>query len=675
MENDREYDQVMYNIQRQGGSIVSLLLFTAKMQMQMYVFLARMVKKAFVSSGVLGRYETFLQKTEGKYNIYNIPIPEAHTDKVMRLQALEEMLDKEKNPLRVRELKKKIEGIKNEVPEIKELEKLGISHFVLPKLNGGENTLQVAIGKNDLPNFKVWYMNHINDTLSGGEVSLEELKRFTEGNYSIFNMPFEGDEVQKMLHDFDILGINYTLLPDLNVGDGYTQIAVANKDQAGMDGWFRLWKEGQLQAGLEPGDYQKISESTYLETSAIDTEDYIAGTDQKYQDANNEFENSPGAVQADLPKDPQQADTGKNADYEKLDHDPDFVKISINRKTLVDHTDIQSLSPEIKQAAEEQGLFLSRIPGKYGRNMEMTAIPKSRVFVTDEGQTFIAFLPKNEKTLVGTADGNFFTRPFADVYAPYHEVSRGLKKIENLVVKSINDVNINETKAPQQGQEISVAKKTAHGVKTPGAAGRAVQEVKTPETDGRAVQEVKTPEADGRAAQEVKTPEAAGKAAYKEPAEQSGGLSPEQLMAAVREKEWSAFKDSTSPEYAKMAEDWNYQKITIGAEQLEGISNKERQHDAQHGFFSSKIPLDSSGRRLIIPSRQVFRSQDGASLVGFLPRNDSVMTQYPRDMATGKPGRIERELSMYIVPYYNEYDRTKPSAVKPNAPQPAAPKL
>ena len=424
MENDREFDQVMYNIQRQGGSIVSLLLFTAKMQMQMYVFLARMVKKAFVSSGVLGRYETFLQKTGGKYNIYNIPIPEMHKDRVMRLQALEEMLDKEKNPMKARELRKKMEAIKKEVPELAQLEKLGITHYVLPKLNGGENTLQVAIGKDDIPNFKVWYMNHINDTLSGGAVSLEELKTFTEGNYSIFNMPFEGDEVKKMLHDFDVLGINYTLLPDLNVGDGYTQIAVANKDQASMDGWFKLWKDGQLASGAEPGDYQKISEEAYMETSAIDTEDYIAGTDQKYQDANREFEESPEAVTADMPEPRDQiTDSSQDPRYQELDSSPEYQKITINKETLVDgHTADKTL----RKTSENYGMFLSRIPG----SQDTLILPKARIFLTDGGKTYVGFLAKNEMTMVGHPDGKISRLPFKDVYAPYDIVNRGMDKVK-----------------------------------------------------------------------------------------------------------------------------------------------------------------------------------------------------------------------------------------------------
>lgn len=427
MENEYEFERTLYNVQQHGGSIVSLLIFSAQMQMKLLVFLSRMAQKALVASGVVGKYSSFMQKTDGKYNIYNIPIPEQHTDKVLRLQELEKMLDKEKNPIKAKELRKKIRTIQKEVPELAQLEKLGITHFVLPKLNGSENTLQVAVGKNDIQGFKVWYMNHISDTLSGGAVSLDELKTFTEGNYSIFNMPFEGEEIQKMLHDFDILGINYTLLPDLHVGDGYTQIAVANKDQASMDGWFKLWREGQLASGAEPGDYQKISEEAYMETAVIDTEDYIAGTDQKYQDANREFAESPEAVNVDMPQKPQDQITDSSQDprFQEFDNSPEYQKITINRETLVDtHT----VNETLRKTSENYGMFLSRIPG----SQRTLILPKNRVFLTDDGKTYVAFLPKNNFTMVGETNGKISRLQFEDAYAPYDIVNRGMGKVKSI---------------------------------------------------------------------------------------------------------------------------------------------------------------------------------------------------------------------------------------------------
>lgn len=447
MENDKEMEKILMNIKQGGGGIVSLLLFTAQMQMQLFVFLARMAKKAFIASGTLGKYQTFLAKTEGKFQIYNIPIPKQHAEKIIQLGEMEVKLEREKNRSVAKSLRKEIEALKKEIPELSQLEKLGISHYVLPKLNGGENSLQVAVAKNDIPNFKVWYLNHLNDGLSGGELGLGELKSFTEGNYSIFNLPFEGGEVQDMLHDFDVLGMNYSLLPDLKVGDGYTQVAVANKDQETLDGWFAIWKEKQIQEGKEARDYRKISREAYLETSEIDVEDYIAGTDQKYREADAEFSQAEGAVDVmeNMGKETIKDDTSK--EFQALSENPDYVKISINHETLVDRGS-HRLSEETREIAEKTGQFLSRIPGTFGPTRQETLVlPKSRVFRTDEGKTYVGFLPKNGRTLVMKADGKFERRTFEEAYKPYDVVQRGFNKVQNMA---------KEGEAP--GQEKSMEK-------------------------------------------------------------------------------------------------------------------------------------------------------------------------------------------------------------------------
>lgn len=431
MENE-EVDRILYNVSRQGNSMLSLMLFAAQAQMQLFVFLHRMVSKALISGGALGKFESFLQKTEGKYDIYNIPVSEMNKDKVLRMQELERMIDEEKSPLKKHEYQKKIEQIKKETPELVELEKMGITHFALPKLNGGENTLQVAVGRGDAPKFKLWYMNHINDTLTGGALTFGELKTFTEGAYGIFNMPFEGPEVEKMLHDFEVLGINYTLLPDLNVGDGHTQIAVANKDQPGLDGWFQMWKEGKLASGEDPGDYKKISEHEYVQTAEMDAGDYIDGADKEYKDADLEFAQEGKA--ADAPKGQiEEMKSEFSEEFKKLESDPDLIKISINWDTLVNKDNFREPPGADRIRNTPPGYFLSRIPGTWGSHQETLVLPQSRVFTTDEGQTFVAFLSRKEKTMVITPENRIERRDFEAAYRPYHKVERNFKKVEGLM--------------------------------------------------------------------------------------------------------------------------------------------------------------------------------------------------------------------------------------------------
>lgn len=462
MENDRDIDQILMNVRQAGGGIVSLLVLSAQMEMKLLVFLSRMAEKALVSSGILGRYKTFMKKTEGKFHIYNIPVTAEQTKNILRLQELETKLEQEKNPIAARSIRKEIGEIQKEIPELSQLDKLGITHYVMPKLNGGENTLQVAVDKKDVDKFKTWFVNHLNDKLSGGEMLLGELQTFTEGNYGIFNMPFEGDELTDVLHDFNVLGINYTVLPDLKAGDGYTQIAVANKDQGSLDGWFRMWKEKQMQEGRELGDYRQISQEAYLETAEMDAGDYIAGTDRKYKEADAEFSQSEKAL--DVPySEPVRKEMSEA--YRKMENDPEYVKITINKESLVDHHSVNQLE---KENAERYGMFLSRVPGTFGENQRTLILPKDRVYEADNGRTYIGFLHKKEKTMVQMQDGKIAKLPFDEAYQPYHKVERGFKKVEDLIQTDIAEKAAERAikEAPKKAGEISskaadLARKTA----------------------------------------------------------------------------------------------------------------------------------------------------------------------------------------------------------------------
>lgn len=425
MDNDREVDRVLMNIKKGNKGAVSLLVFSAQMQMRLLVFLARMAEKAFVPNKTLGQYQDFLKKTEGKYQIYNIPVPGWHSERIVQLQEMEMKLEKTENRAAARSLRKEIEGLKKEIPELAQLEKLGITHFVLPKLNGRANTLQVAVGKDGIENFKAWYMNHLNDTLTGGSLSLEDLKAFTEDNYSIVNMPFEGESVKEMQHDFEVLGINYSILPDLSVGDGNTQVAVANKDQEKMNSWFQMWREKQLKEGNIPGDCRQISPEAYLETSEVDVEDYIAGTDRKYKEADAEFAKDGQTLELSG----KSIKNEHSPEFENLKKDPGYVMVTINKESLVDSL---QMTEALRCEAEKYGMFLSRLPGTWGENQEILALHKDMVFEADGGATYVAFLPKNEEVRVLACDGKPQRREPGDVLALYGRVERGFSKVGNL---------------------------------------------------------------------------------------------------------------------------------------------------------------------------------------------------------------------------------------------------
>lgn len=425
--DDRDLDYTMMNIQRYSGGTMSLVMLSTSMSVKLLTFLLRMAKKGLTSIKFADAYRDFMRKTEGDFTVYNIPLPQEHAEKLQenleKVHELEAELEAAKNPLKKGSLRKEIARIEKDMPEIEQLKRLNIDHCVLPKLNGSDNTLQVAVSNKDAPLFKNWFLNHLSANLSGGSKTMGELEALTESNYSIFNIPFEGDSLADMFQDFDTLAINYSLLPDLKIGDGYSQVAVANADRDKIQSWFKMYQDKKMATGEDIPEMYEMSRESYLQTSALDVEDYIANTDQKYQAADLEY-----AAQS---KDIQQKAVirGENAeDFQKLSRDSNFEKVTINKATLVDKA-----NKRIVSNLDAQGFFVSRIPKTYGENEKDLLVPKTRTFVLDDGKTYAVFLPKSEPSYVADAkSGRIEQWKFNEIKASYDRVDRNLRNVQKL---------------------------------------------------------------------------------------------------------------------------------------------------------------------------------------------------------------------------------------------------
>lgn len=451
MENDREVDQVLMNIKGSTGSIVSAYLFSARLTLQLLVFLMRMAKKGLVAAGFADNFKAFTQKTNGNYTVYNIPLSKEKAEKVKLLGELELKLQKANNPLEKVSIRNEIKRLQNEIPELEQLKKLGINHCVLPKLNGSVQTIQVAIDRKDDQLFKSWFIDHLTTGLSGGEKGMEDLKVFTEGNYSIFNMPFEGTELRNALSDFETLNMNYSILPDLKVGDGYTQLAIPNADRSKLETWFSMWKKKLLNEGKDPGEMYAMDQQSYMNMSSVDAKEYIANSEPQYQEANAEYEAKAISVpwSASLQKE-------NSEEYVRLLQDKNYEKITINEETLVNNMLISGKAAKMRK----NGYFISRVPGTYGEQQQILVLPKEQVFRTDEGKTYVAFLPKNGKTLIADSKGNVAEHDFASAYAPYKAVKRSLSKVENLKkgISPTKNAVLNKATAKKTAPKVTVPK-------------------------------------------------------------------------------------------------------------------------------------------------------------------------------------------------------------------------
>lgn len=421
MENDREVDSVMMNIRSTSGSILSAALFSARMTYKLMSFLFRLAKKGLVSAGAADRFLAFSNQTGGKYTAYNIPLSAENVKVMQELNKLELRLEQAKNPIEKGSLRREIEKLQKSIPEVEQLKRLGINFCVLPKLNGSEQTIQIAVSNENEQLFKNWFGNHLTAAMSsGGEKNLESIKVFTEGNYTILNMPFEKtEELEDMMSDFNTLGVNYAVLPDLNVGDGYTQVAVPNANRNQVEQWFRLWKERALANGEEPKDMFSVSESSYLNTAEINADKYINTADSPFQEVQAEYEkeSSPVAWAAGPGKENSEA-------FVRLDQDDRYEKITINKEKLVDYQQADF------EAYKQQGLFASRFPGTQKEGEKTLLVPMDKVFSTDDGKTYIAFLDKTAGHPVLERDGTQSIKNVEELKKTYADVNRGFQKVE-----------------------------------------------------------------------------------------------------------------------------------------------------------------------------------------------------------------------------------------------------
>lgn len=75
------------------------------------------------------------------------------------------------------------------------------------------------------------------------------IKNLTSGKTTIVSFPLE-DEEETIQEDFTSMGINYSQLPDLHVGDGEIQIVVANADLPKVESWYKLYRNDLLNEGV-----------------------------------------------------------------------------------------------------------------------------------------------------------------------------------------------------------------------------------------------------------------------------------------------------------------------------------------------------------------------------------------------------------------------------------------
>ena len=214
-------------------------------------FMARMVKEKIIDKKEFKDIQDFIKRTDGNFDVINIPV-----DQKLRLGA---------NAYPVR--------------EFENLKESGVRFMEMPDLNKEDHYVQLAVCKEDREIFDAWFGRYLGNKMSGGEKTIDSLLAFTERKTSIFSVPFEGKE-DIFRTDFDAMKINYTVMPDLKLGDGQVQIMVANYDTDKVRQWYELYQQSMLNRGETVADLNEIDMETYQKTAEMSTEEYINTGDE-----------------------------------------------------------------------------------------------------------------------------------------------------------------------------------------------------------------------------------------------------------------------------------------------------------------------------------------------------------------------------------------------------------
>lgn len=347
---------------------------TMRGQIKLIQYLARMAKENIINKKEVTNFQEFVKKTDGDYKLVNIPV-DLHGDLGTAWFGTDS-LDKD------------LEGLR----------KKGVQFFVMPDLDGADGYEQIAVARADEEVFAAWLESYIKTHMKGGEKDLDSLQAFTSESSKLYSIPFEGKE-EIFREDFENLRINYSILPDLKVGDGQIQIVVAAKDTEKLEHWYALYRKDMLKEGVNLPDLNPISMETYGKTAEMTEDEYVNTANEEAKAANAKYEKGKEGTQ--VQKVPLAE--GEHT-YEDFEGDLRYQKFTIDEETLVLNAKKKSdFIAEKFETVNQSGYFASRVPGTGGKNVQYLVVPKENVFEIESEngkKTFTVFLEKEKQPLV-----------------------------------------------------------------------------------------------------------------------------------------------------------------------------------------------------------------------------------------------------------------------------------
>lgn len=370
-----EYSNDTFMTLERGGRLSSFAVgFGARAVLQLIQYLRRLQKEHILSEGQVYDAEKFIKATEGKYDIYSVPLQD--------------------NPIQMYQ--------RDDI--VARLDEMKVHYCILPDpTHGSEKELHILVAKDDLQKFHQFYGAYIRDVLSGGEKSADEIRRFTEDRCSVFSVPEQ--MVPEMKDAMEKLKVNFAELPDLNLKDGDKQFLIDDAKRNAVSEIYRLLRDNHVKKGEQIHDACFMTNEQYQNTGKESVDDVMAKMNASMgKDVTKIYEEGKDAEKADEIFD---AEKGIRSDRSsacmEFRNDPDYLEISVDDATLVNNPD-DSLPSQLADGDSRN--FFCRIPGTWGENEEVLSVPKEQVFgVKNSGRTrYAVFFKRDEEPMVYSPD-------------------------------------------------------------------------------------------------------------------------------------------------------------------------------------------------------------------------------------------------------------------------------
>ena len=238
-EEQRDREEVLMSIRKATMFADPIFKVCTIGMIKIMQFMARMVKENLIDKRAFKDFQSFARRTEGNFDIINVPI-ETKGEYKLRFGSNADIVD-----------------------EFAGLREKGVRFYEIPDLNKGDNYIQIAVAREDKELFSAWFERYLKNKMRGGEKNLDTLEAFSNGEYTILELPFEKKE-EIFREDFEKMNINYSVLPDMKVGDGLIQLAVADIDVNRVQKWYKLYQKEQLTGGKKKlEDLKEVTNGEY----------------------------------------------------------------------------------------------------------------------------------------------------------------------------------------------------------------------------------------------------------------------------------------------------------------------------------------------------------------------------------------------------------------------------